>query len=94
MGLGDSSYYFFCKAAKDLEAALVNLGAKCLLTMGEGDDSVKEGLEEGLHNWLDNIWPCLELEPPKEVPHITPVELIFSKRAVIPEKVAKLSCAY
>ena len=54
--------------------------------MGEGDDSVKEGLEEGLHNWLDNIWPCLELEPPKEVPHITPVELIFSKRAVIPEK--------
>eukprot|EP01083_Nonionella_stella_P287779 979680_1 len=54
--------------------------------MGEGDDSAESGLEEGLHLWLDNIWPALGLEAPKEVPHITPIELLFSKRAIIPEK--------
>ncbi|KAL7544095.1 hypothetical protein ACHAXR_013545 [Thalassiosira sp. AJA248-18] len=86
MGLGDSSYYFFCKAAKELETAMLNLGAKCILPMGTGDDAAAEGLEEGLHQWLDKVWPCLDLDPPKEVPHIIPTELVFSKRAVIPEK--------
>lgn len=86
MGLGDSSYYFFCKAAKDLEKAMVKLGADCILPMGEGDDSAAEGLDEGLHLWLDSIWPSLGLEAPKEVPHITPIEMLLSKRAVIPEK--------
>jgi len=86
MGLGDSSYYFFCKAAKDIETAMMRLGAKCILPMGEGDDSAEEGLEEGLHLWLDNVWPALELEAPKDVPHISPIELFFSKRAILPEK--------
>mmetsp|Transcript_35708 Transcript_35708/g.66129 ORF Transcript_35708/g.66129 Transcript_35708/m.66129 type:complete len:1110 (+) Transcript_35708:49-3378(+) len=85
MALGDSSYYFFCKAAKDLEDAMLNLSAKCILPMGEGDDSSPEGLEEGLHLWLDKVWPALGLDAPHEVPHITPIELLFSKRAIIPE---------
>ena len=86
MALGDSSYYFYCKAAKDMERAMLNLGAKCILPMGEGDDSAEEGLDEGLHTWLDDIWPVLELEAPKEVPHILPIEMAFSKRAIISEK--------
>lgn len=85
MGLGDSSYYFFCKAAKDFEVALNRLGAKCILPMGVGDDSAEGGMEEGLHAWLENVWPALGLAAPKEVPHINPVQLCLSKRAIIPE---------
>ena len=86
MGLGNSSYYFYCKAAQDLESAMLNLGAKCILPMGLGDDASEQGLEEGLNLWLDRIWPALGLPAPKEVPHITPIELSYSKRAVISEK--------
>lgn len=82
-GLGDSSYYFFCRAAKEVEARMEALGAKKMLPLGVGDDSDEEGMEEGLHNWLETIWPALELPPPAEVPHITPVKALFSDRAVI-----------
>ena len=85
LGLGDSSYYFYCKAALDLENAMLNLGAHCILPTGLCDDSAEEGLEEGLHLWLEKVWPALGLKAPKEVPHISPVELIFSKRAILPE---------
>jgi sulfite reductase alpha subunit-like flavoprotein len=86
MGLGDSSYYFFLKAAKDLEKAMLNLGAKCIHPLGEGDDSCTEGgLEEGLHQWQQGIFPALGLQKPEEVPHITPVDLLFSKRVVLSE---------
>jgi pyruvate dehydrogenase (NADP+) len=82
-GLGDSSYYFFCKAAKEVEARMEALGAKKMLQMGIGDDSAEEGMEEGLHDWLDTIWPALDLQPPSEVPHITPVKALFSDVAII-----------
>ena len=83
MGLGDSSYYFFLKAAKHVEDQLVRLGATPLIPLGEGDDSAEEGMEEGLHSWLDQAWPALEVPPPAEVPHITPVKVIFSERAIV-----------
>jgi len=82
-GLGDSSYYFFCKAAKEVEAKMEELGAKKILPLGIGDDSAEEGLESGLHDWLDTVWPALDLPAPEEVPHITPVKAIFSERAVL-----------
>lgn len=82
MGLGDSSYFFFCKAAKDVEDRMLACGAKKMLGMGYGDDSEEEGMEGGLHNWLDQVWPALEVPPPVEVPHITPLKVDFSKRAV------------
>lgn len=86
MGLGDSSYYFFLKAAKDLEKAMLKLGAKCIHPLGEGDDScAEEGLAEGLHKWQQGIFPALGLEMPEEVPHIMPVDLLFSKRVVLSE---------
>jgi len=37
----------------------------------------------GLHEWYDVVWPVLELPPPEEVPHISPVKAVFSERAVI-----------
>lgn len=86
MALGDSSYYFYCKAAKDIESQMLKLGAKCILPMGLGDDSCEDGLEEGLHHWLDGIWPALELQPPEEVPSISPVKLLFSNRAILSDE--------
>eukprot|EP00567_Pseudictyota_dubia_P017109 CAMPEP_0197437972 /NCGR_PEP_ID=MMETSP1175-20131217/5092_1 /TAXON_ID=1003142 /ORGANISM="Triceratium dubium, Strain CCMP147" /LENGTH=1825 /DNA_ID=CAMNT_0042967615 /DNA_START=267 /DNA_END=5741 /DNA_ORIENTATION=- len=83
MGLGDSSYYFFCKAAKDVESKMLELGAQQLLPLGTGDDSAEEGMEEGLHEFLDQVWPALEVPPPAEVPHITPIKVTFSERAVL-----------
>jgi sulfite reductase alpha subunit-like flavoprotein len=86
MGLGDSSYYFFLKAAKDIEEAMLKLGAKCIHPLGEGDDScADEGLAEGLHQWQQGIFPALGLPKLEEVPHITPVALFFSKRVVLSE---------
>lgn len=82
-GLGDSSYYFFCKAAKDIEARMEELQAKKMLDLGVGDDSADEGFEQGLHDWLEGVWPSLEVPPPKEVPHIIPIKAMFSERAVI-----------
>ena len=85
MGLGDRSYYFFLKAARDLENAMLRLGAKCIYPIGEGDDSCAEGLTEGLHQWQEGIFPALGLQKPEEVPHITPVDLLFSRRVVLSE---------
>jgi pyruvate dehydrogenase (NADP+) len=82
-GLGDSSYYFFCKAAKEVEARMEHLNAVKLLSLGVGDDSAEEGLEQGLHDWLETVWPALEVPAPEEVPHIHPVKVVFSERAVI-----------
>ncbi|KAL7522654.1 hypothetical protein ACHAWX_007353 [Stephanocyclus meneghinianus] len=86
MGLGDSSYYFFCKAAKDIEYEMLRLGATSIHPTGLGDDSAEEGLDDGLHNWLDGIWPALKLQPPAEVPHIVPMKLEFSKRAILKDE--------
>lgn len=81
-GLGDSSYYFFAKAAKDVEERMLALGAKCALDMGLGDDAAEEGMELGLHGWLDTVWPALDLPAPKEVPTIVPVDVHFSDKAI------------
>ncbi|KAL3937475.1 MAG: hypothetical protein SGBAC_007432 [Bacillariaceae sp.] len=83
MGLGDSSYYFFCESAKLVEKKMIELGAEKIVDLGLGDDSAEEGLAEGLHNWLDSVWPALNVPPPAEVPHITPVTVEYSPKAVI-----------
>ena len=36
---------------------MLRLGATSIRSMGLGDDSAEEGLDEGLHEWLDGIWP-------------------------------------
>ena len=82
-GLGDSSYFFYLKAAKDVEARMSQLGASKMLPLGEGDDSAEDGLEGGLHDWLEKVWPALNHPPPSEVPHITPVDAMFSEKAIL-----------
>jgi sulfite reductase alpha subunit-like flavoprotein len=82
-GLGDSSYFFFVKAAREVEMKMEELGAKKMLALGLGDDSADEGMEQGLHDWLEGVWAALEVPPPAEVPHIIPVKALFSEKAVI-----------
>lgn len=82
-GLGDSSYFFYLKAAKEVETRMEALGAKKIFTLGEGDDSAEEGLDGGLHDWLEKAWPALDHPPPSEVPHITPVDAVFSEKAIL-----------
>jgi pyruvate dehydrogenase (NADP+) len=82
-GLGDSSYYFFCEAAKKIETRMMELGATPLLALGTGDDSAEEGLEQGLHDWLDTVWPALHVERPAEVPHILPAKVEWSPKALL-----------
>lgn len=82
-GLGDSSYYFFCEAAKKVEAKMLELGAEKMLSLGCGDDSAEEGMDAGLHDWLDTVWPALDVPPPAEVPHITPVKVEYSPKAML-----------
>ena len=36
---------------------MLRLGAKSIHPLGLGDDSSEEGLDGGLHNWLDGLWP-------------------------------------
>ena len=91
MGLGDSSYFFFCKAAKEVEAKMLECGATKLIDIGYGDDSAEEGMEDGLHKWLEQVWPALEVPPPAEVPHITPVKVSFSQLALVNPEVDKHS---
>ena len=82
-GLGDSSYYFFAKAAKEVESRMQELGAKKMIPLGFGDDSAEGGLDGGLQSWMERVWPALELEPPEEVPHILPLKCIFSNLAIL-----------
>lgn len=80
------SYYFFCKAAKDIEKEMLRLDAESIHPLGLGDDSAEKGFGEGLHTWLNDIWLALDLQEPKEVPHILPVKLELSKRAVLKDE--------
>jgi sulfite reductase (NADPH) flavoprotein alpha-component len=66
-----------------VETRMIELGAEKILDLGLGDDSAEDGLEEGLHDWLDQVWPALEVPPPAEVPHITPVKVEYSPKALL-----------
>jgi pyruvate dehydrogenase (NADP+) len=95
MGLGDSSYFFFCQAAKMVESKLLELGAERILDLGTGDDSAEEGMEQGLAEWKNKVWPALEVEAPKEVPHIIPVKVEYSPKAILrPEDEEKILHQY
>ena len=65
---------------------MLRLGAESLTSLGFGDDSAEDGFGEGLHTWLDDIWPALGSNRPQEVPHILPVDLKLSKRAILKDE--------
>ena len=54
-GLGNSSYYYFCNAAKLLDSRMKILGAITISPIGFGDELDKNGYEDGLNIWLNQL---------------------------------------
>jgi len=67
-GLGDSSYFFFCQAARDMDKLLSEKGASNLYTTGTGDESSAGGNEQAFEQWLDSdkFWQGIQVEKPLE----------------------------
>lgn len=73
-GLGDSHYWpreeekhYFCKAPKDLDDRLNELGAKSLLEIGIGDDQDDDGPETGLEKWKPRFFDIIGANGLKKV---------------------------
>lgn len=70
MGLGDSSYVFFCQSAKNFDSHLERLGAKRICTTGLGDDQDPEGYDTVLSEWLPTFLKEAKVPEPKTVSEI------------------------
>lgn len=67
MGLGDTSYVYFNKAAILFDDVMGKLGAQRLLPIGLGDDQAEEGYETALGDWLGQFWSESKIPPPKNL---------------------------
>ena len=54
-GLGDSSYVYFNEAAKCFHQRFSELGAKCVLDMGVGDDKVRDSMTSRAKNRREQL---------------------------------------
>jgi sulfite reductase alpha subunit-like flavoprotein len=66
-GLGDSSYVYFNKAAKDVDDAFTRLGAKQLTPVGYGDDKHEEKYETEYNEWMPNMCSEAGLPLPPDI---------------------------
>ncbi|XP_066932114.1 methionine synthase reductase-like [Clytia hemisphaerica] len=57
LALGDSNYTNFCACGKNIDARLLDLGAKHFYDTGYADDAV--GLEIAVEPWIENLFPAL-----------------------------------
>jgi len=55
-GLGDSSYVYYNKSAKDVEEGFLKLGAQKLSAIGLGDDKGEEGWEGTYDEWMPEVF--------------------------------------
>lgn len=60
-GLGDSSFIQFNAMARKLDKRLEMLGAKRLISRGEGDDQHKNGSMSAFTVWKDHLWNALKI---------------------------------
>eukprot|EP00741_Cyanophora_paradoxa_P007268 tig00001095_g7031.t1 len=66
MGIGDSSYAFFNRAAVMFDERLALLGAQRFRDRGVGDDQDEERFETGFEKWAPAVYKALKLPPMKE----------------------------
>ena len=66
-GLGDSSYVYFNKAAKDIDDRIQDLGGQRLVGCGLGDDKDDERYETAWYDWSPNLFNEVGLKAPKGV---------------------------
>uniref|UniRef100_Q94IN5 Pyruvate dehydrogenase [NADP(+)], mitochondrial n=1 Tax=Euglena gracilis TaxID=3039 RepID=PNO_EUGGR len=89
-GLGDSTYYFYCHTAKQIDARLAALGAQRVVPIGFGDDGDEDMFHTGFNNWIPSVWNELKTKTPEEAlftpsiavqltPNATPQDFHFAK---------------
>lgn len=59
LGLGDSAYFFYQKAAIQIDRRLEELGGTRILPRGVADDMAEGGLEEGVDEWHSVRCTCV-----------------------------------
>ena len=71
-GLGDRSYRSFCGAAKHLDAALQERGARRICELGFGDDQDEDKYETGFAKWTPLIVEALNLPTASSTAPLSP----------------------
>lgn len=67
-GLGDTSYEFYCQAAKDFDSKLAALGAERLVDLGQADVEFQPTAQV----WRENLVARLKARVPADAPSATP----------------------
>lgn len=65
-GLGDSSYLYFNRAAKNFDVTFEKLGAKRVLPIGLGNDQDEDRFESAWEEWAPNLYQEIGLQPPAD----------------------------
>lgn len=65
-GLGDSTYYFYCRTAKLIDARLAELGAERVVPVGFGDDGDEDAFHTGFNSWIPSVWTELKTITPED----------------------------
>ena len=67
-GMGDSSYVFFNKAAKKVDAAFERLGATRIMPLGMGDDQHAARYDTKLEKWTPDCYDNIVAPVPPQEP--------------------------
>eukprot|EP00755_Sulcionema_specki_P003780 Sspe_Gene.3871::Locus_1292_Transcript_2_5_Confidence_0.333_Length_5747::g.3871::m.3871/K03737/por, nifJ; pyruvate-ferredoxin/flavodoxin oxidoreductase len=85
LSFGDSSYYFFCEAAKKIDAKLKELGATAVMERAVSNVQAPGGVEGAVETWESDLWLTLKAKEPEHTLPGCKVQAIFSTDAVCPE---------
>ncbi len=81
-GLGDSAYYFYCKAAKEIDELMSKCGAQQIVNPKvvkcDGDASAGAGWEPAFEEWSEELWKQLGTPAPKEQEGVLPPQMIYN----------------
>ena len=81
-GLGDTAYYFYCKAANEVDALLEKCGAQRIVSSKDvalnGDASAAGGWEPAFDEWCLELWKKLGTPEPKEPEGVPAPQMVFT----------------
>merc|ERR1711871_1445326 len=81
-GLGDSAYYSYCKAAKEIDELMSKCGAQQIVDTKvvkcDGDASAGQGWEPAFEEWSEELWKQLGTPAPKEAEGVLPPQMIYN----------------